>query len=141
MAKRGRGKPTSYRKRFCDQLISEMSNGLSYTGCAGIFGVTFQTLYDWEKRYPEWKEAKEIGIAKSQVFWEKIGMQYIVSNPRGPCLNSSVWIFNMKNRFGWRDRTEISASEGDGQGSSLIIDLGPVLGHSGASGSEPEGGS
>jgi hypothetical protein len=101
-----------------------MAEGYSYTACAGLFGVWFQTLYDWEKRYPEWVKAKAIGTAKAQLFWEKLCLDNMLTEFRGPTFNTTAWIFNMKNRFQWRDRVEVEEkNDGQTQVQRLIINL------------------
>jgi len=41
-----------------------------------------------------------------QVWWEKVGREMAAGLREG---NATVWIFNMKNRFDWRDKTEVSS--------------------------------
>ena len=93
-------------------LIDHMGNGFSYESFAGSIGVSKQTIYDWEKSNSEFLDAKEVGIEKSRIFWEKLGIDHIVNESESSkelgssskSLNASVWIFNMKNRFQWRDK-------------------------------------
>ena len=40
--------------------------------------------------------------ALCQVWWERTGRKMTM----GADGNATVWIFNMKNRFGWKDKTE-----------------------------------
>lgn len=106
------GRPSLYNSKYCEALIQHMSQGLSYESFAGTISVSKQTLYDWEKANPEFVDAKEVGLEKSRIFWESLGIQNIIntseSSPNvgssSKSLNASVWIFNMKNRFGWRDK-------------------------------------
>lgn len=109
-------RPTIYSKAFCEKLINHMAKGLSFESFAGAISVSRRVLYDWEIKYPEFLHAKEIGTEKSRIFWEKAGIQGAfaqkVKDPntdRGYRIQKtpiipSVWIFNMKNRFQWRDR-------------------------------------
>jgi transcriptional regulator with XRE-family HTH domain len=94
---------------ICLKLVEHMSEGLSYESFAGAIGVHRSTLYRWEKAHPEFLEAKEIATAKSLLWWEKVGQQGLWNENFGQgqgskTLNATIWIFNMKNRFGWRDR-------------------------------------
>lgn len=103
------GRPTKYKKENCELLIKHMEKGFSYESFAGLIGVSKQTIYDWEKQYPEFLDAKEVGVEKSRIFWENLGIQNIINESFGQnmgskSLNSTVWIFNMKNRFQWRDK-------------------------------------
>lgn len=44
------------------------------------------------------------------VWWERRGRDMAT----GKDGNATVWIFNMKNRFGWRDKQEVDHRSGDG---------------------------
>jgi hypothetical protein len=58
--------------------------------------------------HPEFLEARKKGESACRRWWEtqgKIGMHMKV-------FNSTVWIFNMKNRFKWADRSELSGPDG-----------------------------
>ena len=80
-----------------------MEEGFSYASFAGAIGVVKDTLYQWERKHPEFMEAKQVGFSKCRLVWEKMALDTMYES-KG--LNSTVWIFNMKNRFGWRDRIE-----------------------------------
>ena len=125
------GRPTSYEERFCEMLIDHMAQGFSYESFAGLVGVSKQTIYDWEKANPEFLDSKKIGVEKSRLFWETQGIEGIYntetfeqdengSRSVKKALNSSVWIFNMKNRFKdeWRDKQETELS---GNVSTVIL--------------------
>lgn len=105
------GRPSDYDPIYCQMLIKHMEDGLSFECFAGVIGVCEQTLYNWLKDFPEFLESKNKGKPKSRLFWEKLGRDGAVnetikdgdSMTKTQSLNSSVWIFNMKNRFGWRN--------------------------------------
>lgn len=119
------GRPTLYDAKYCQMLIDHMATGLSYEAFAGLIGVSKQTLYDWEKVNPDFLDAKGIGLERGRIFWETLGVKHIVniSSSEGGkggssttvALNSTVWVFNMKNRFGWRDKQDIEHSNPDGK--------------------------
>lgn len=93
------GRPTLYKPEYCEKLIEHMAEGLSYEAFAGAVRVSVDTLYQWEKDQPDFSEAKKIGVGVSRIFWEKMG----IAGVHAEVFNASVWIFNMKNRFRWRD--------------------------------------
>lgn len=105
-------RPTEYKPEYCELLIEHMSKGLSFEAFAGAVGVAKQTLYNWEKQFPEFLDAKAIGSGQSQIFWENLGINHVITRSESfgqgvsesKSLNASVWIFNMKNRFQWRDK-------------------------------------
>lgn len=138
------GRKSDYKPEYCKQLIAHMAEGLSYESFAGIIGTTRSTLYNWEKlknedgsvRYPEWLEAKEEGYARCQAFWEKAGRNMMLglkSEQTDPVTgekheidytkgNATVWIFNMKNRFNWRDKVD-HTSDNKPMRESVVIQL------------------
>jgi len=96
------GPPTKYKPEYCQALLDHMGEGLSYGSFAGVLKVHRDTLYEWEKKHSEWKHAKEVGESMSLLQWERTGIKGV----RGLIQGFSVagWIYNMKNRFGWRDK-------------------------------------
>jgi hypothetical protein len=102
------GRPTKFNSKFCEQLIDHMTKGLSFESFAGVIGVSRRTLFYWEKENSDFSDAKEIGFSQSLLFWEKVGVEYVIEEPQGRKINTGLWAMNMKNRFpeSWRDRKE-----------------------------------
>jgi len=100
------GRPTLYDPKFCQMLIDHMAGGLSFESFAGVIGTCRDTLYNWAKEYSEFFDAKKQGFAKNRLYWEKAGNAGMYMGGKENPFNATVWIFNMKNRFGWADRTE-----------------------------------
>lgn len=101
------GRPTDYQPEFCQQLIEHMTKGYSFESFAGIVSVARRTLYLWADAHEEFMHAKDIGQGKCQVTWESIGIEGIWNEEGQRTLNIGIWVFNMKNRFGWTDKREI----------------------------------
>lgn len=119
------GRPTKYKAEYCQMLIDHMETGLSFESFAAEIDVCEDTIYTWAKEIPEFSEAKKKAFSKNRSFWEKLSVKYIVNQSEfhedkanktktstSTSLNSSVYIFNMKNRFPkeWRDRQEIEST-------------------------------
>lgn len=104
------GTPITYHPDYCHMLIEHMAGGYSYESFAGVLSISLDTLYYWERVEPQFYEAKRSGIQKARLFWEKVSLENLISTKEGS-LNSSVWIFSMKNRFGWKDKLEIAGDE------------------------------
>lgn len=110
--KRNPGKPTKYKPEYCEKLLEHMSEGLSIEAFAGLIRVHKDSIYEWVRVHPEFKEAKDIGESLSLLYWEKLGRDNIINvterdssgNTTSRNMNATTWIFNMKNRFRWRDK-------------------------------------
>ena len=87
---------SKYSPEYTDILIEGMSEGLGVRAIAGKIGVSYKTLYNWIEKYPEMKEAFEIGQGKSRLFWESSGINIMLGNIRG---NPIIWINSMANKF------------------------------------------
>lgn len=101
------GRPTKYKEEYCGMLVKHMATGLSFECFGAIADVIEQTLYNWEKEYPEFLESKKMGLVKCKLFWEQAGIDGMYT---GKDFNGGVWIFNMKNRFNWKDKREESVA-------------------------------
>lgn len=92
---------TTYDPKYCEMLLEDAEQGLSFEAFAGRIRVTRPTLYNWAKKHEDFAFAKDIAAEISRRFWETKG---IVGMHMGKEFNATTWIFNMKNRFGWKDR-------------------------------------
>ena len=91
-------------------VITHMAKGLSFESFSGKIGVNQDTLHEWCKWHKDFSEAKILAFERNRYFWENVGIEGLwVTNEKK--LNSAVWIFNMKNRFFWRDRIEEISGE------------------------------
>ena len=97
-------RPSKYKPKYCEDLIAHMKQGLSFESFAAVIKVNQDTLHEWARRHKEFSEAKKIAFEENRLVWEKMGIAGMMG--RTPGFNATVWIFNMKNRFKWVDRTE-----------------------------------
>lgn len=102
-----RGRPTKYDPKYCQQIIDYMSDGSSLTAFAADINVVKSTVYEWIKNVPEFKEASDIARQKCQAWWEKQGQVGLFMGKEDGSFSQSTWIFNMKARFGYRDKVEV----------------------------------
>ena len=119
------GRPTKYKPEYCQQLIDFMSDGFSLEAFAGKVSVTKDTVYQWRDKYPEFSDSIKVGFAKCRVFWEDMGKKGLFTDKEEK-FNATVWIFNMKNRFGWRDQQSVELS-GPGGGPVQTMSIKPEL--------------
>lgn len=106
------GQPTLYREEYCDQLLEHMRLGKSFESFAATIGCARVTLYNWLKDHPTFLYAKQRGHELALSVWEDIGQKHILNITQhgvgSKSLNSTAWIFIMKNRFGYKDKIEHS---------------------------------
>lgn len=123
-----------YRAGFCGELTKHLGQGNTFKSFAGVVNVTKKTLYNWEKKYKDFAEAKEIGEGRREVELVKIGKLLATGQLKRlvreePILNESgkpvydrdgkllmrreyahtqgnaaAWIFLMKNMCKWSDQ-------------------------------------
>ncbi len=100
------GRPTKYEPKYCQMAIDYMSQGKSLVGFAASINVVTSTIYEWEKNYPEFSEAIKVARQKCQEWWENAGQTGLFMGKEEGSFSQSAWIFNMKARFGYRDKVE-----------------------------------
>lgn len=93
-------RPTKYREEYNDLLIQHMEKGFCFSTFACSIRVSRKTLYNWEKRFPDFREAFEIGEAKALAYYEQIGIKGMLGKIKH--FNVRLYRLTMMNRFGWR---------------------------------------
>lgn len=107
------GRPTKYRKEFCEMLVKHMAQGYSYESFSAVIKTDRSQLYRWEKSHKEFCDAKKRAREQCLIFWEKAGMAGTFGKIAG--FSTGAWIFNMKNRFNWVDRQETEITGGQNE--------------------------
>lgn len=92
-----------FKDEYVDLLINHMSEGYSFASFGGVVNAGNRTLYEWCDRYPEFKEARDIGQKKSQHWIEK-RLNAKLSGLDNPDIDSrkidtTALIFALKTRF------------------------------------------
>jgi len=103
------GRPSKYKPEYCNTVVELMSEGASKTEVAAYIGVVKSTIYEWEKNHDEFSNAIKKGEELSEAWWERHGRMQL-ENPK---FNHVLWYMNMKNRFGWRDKQELTGVDGE----------------------------
>jgi hypothetical protein len=117
--KKKMGRPTTYKKAYCEMLVEHMRQGLNFeTFAAKLNYQSVSNLYKWIDKHPEFREAKKVGEALAHLWWLELGRSAAVG--KIPNFNSTVWIFTMKNMFRWRDKPPEEISD---KIQPLVIDL------------------
>lgn len=96
------GRPSKYQKKYCDLVIEIMREGKSLVAVAAEIGVSRKILNDWQVRYPDFREACDVGKALSQAWWEKLATMVAVGahhNTRYAKANYGMIQFLISRRF------------------------------------------
>lgn len=93
-----------------DIALDFLSQGYSIEALAGELDIHKDTIYQWiNPDSPTFKEsfsdAIKRGYNRGRRFWESLGIE--MSKGELTKGNFVTWIFNMKNRYGWADKTEV----------------------------------
>lgn len=96
------GRPTLYKPEYCEMLLEHMEQGFSLESFAGKVRVSRDTLYEWIKVHKEFSDTVSVAKSLSQYKWEELGREMMMG--RAPGSVPSLYMFNMKNRFGWADQ-------------------------------------
>ena len=91
------GRHTTFKEKYCEDLIKHMEQGLSFQSFAGVCQVSIQTLYNWSDKHPCFVDAKKIGMSLSMLVWEKIGLKGAVGQIAN--FNATTYIYETSNRF------------------------------------------
>lgn len=123
--KREKGRPSKYKPEMCEAVISLMSEGASKCEVCAELGICFDTIAEWCKPEGEYfkedfSEAVKKGLQLSQAWWEKQGRTSLKDKD----FSYTGWYMNMKNRFGWADKTSTDhTSKGKRIGVTIIDNI------------------
>lgn len=71
-----------------------------------LLGISSTGWYTLLEDSVEFSETVAKASSLCQVWWEKNGQRLAIEGGG----NATIWIFNMKNRFGWSDKQQIDQS-------------------------------
>ncbi|MNY26405.1 hypothetical protein D3C86_1602520 [compost metagenome] len=109
MAKVGRPKDRPNKKLqpgWQQVMLDLAAEGASELEVRTTIGISADLWYRWVEEEPEFSATVKDCKALCEMWWERQGRK-LSTGAKG---NAVVWIFNMKNRFGWRDKQEVEHS-------------------------------
>lgn len=109
--------PLLYREEYCDLVEEKMGEGFSLAACAGIIGVSRETLTKWTQNHPAFREAVDRGKSRRLLHWERAALSVAAYGGQGS--RSTMIAFGLKNMGGdeWAD---VQKNEHSGPGGGPI---------------------
>lgn len=108
------GRPTLYRREYCQRIVELMAEGRSLEGCAALVGVHPDSLYEWQHRHPEFSDAVRAGRAAALAWWECRAIEMASGAPG----NARIVILALMNRSrsasGWHNTQRIEHTGPEG---------------------------
>jgi hypothetical protein len=93
------GRPSAFKKKYVKEALAVMKEGGSLAAVAARLNVCRATLYNWQKKHPEFDQAIQLGGDLALAFWEDVLSQQVLGNTRGSVTGA---LFILKNRW-WND--------------------------------------
>lgn len=112
------GRPSDYKQEYCDKIVQCFKEGWSIEEICLELDICKQTFYNWCESNQEFLDSKKKGESFSQGWWMKKGR----INLENKDFSSTLWYMNMKNRFGWKDRSDTTS--GDEPIQPVVVNLG-----------------
>ena len=113
--------PTKYKPEYCKVVIEKMSDGCSIIEVAAACGVCTDSIYEYEKKFPEMADALKKGRELCEAWWQRQGRE----NLKNKDFSAVLWYMNMKNRFGWRDSRDEAKPDSGLEGAKISIKILP----------------
>jgi len=98
-------RPTKYTDDLPDKIIEFMRTGMSIEEVCYELKICKQTFYNWCDIYPEFLDAKKKGVDFACGWWMKQAREAL----RDKEFSATLFYMNMKNRFGWTDKSDITS--------------------------------
>lgn len=112
IGKRAGGRPTKYRREYCQTVIDLGKQGKSLVAMACALNVSVEVLEDWSAAHVEFLQAMGEARRLSEVWWEDRGTEGMLAGPGS--FNAAIWSRSMAARFPetWREkRIRVDISE------------------------------
>lgn len=101
-SKKKPGRPTKYKKEYCEDTIKFLAKGKSVTQLSAHLDVSKSTIYKWAEDHEEYSDALTRGGELSQAHWESELCDMMYNKE----VNSPLVKLYFANRFGWSDKVE-----------------------------------
>jgi hypothetical protein len=86
-----------------------MTEGASLEEIKAYLNISNNLHTRWMTEEPEYRETIKRGEELSKAWWHKKGRV----NLENKDFSATLWYMNMKNRFGWKDRQDVTTNDKD----------------------------
>ncbi len=97
-----------YNVHWKEEMLAEYSAGASDEEVAAALKMTTKRFKQYYTEDPVFKETVDMGRDWAKAFWLKKGRTSLEDKK----FNSTLWYNNMKNRYGWAEKSEVKEEKG-----------------------------
>lgn len=104
---------TLYSSDMPDKMIEAFEAGALPAEIPGKLGCRKEDVIKWlrDLRKPEFKDAFKIGMAKSEAYWTRLGLEALTGG-LGKGFKEKLYIYILESQFGWkRDGIDVDKVE------------------------------
>lgn len=87
-------------------LVKEYGDGASDIEVCDALKISKKEFDRSYSQVPIFKELVDIGRLSMEAWWIRFGRKSLTDKN----INTTLWMFNMKNRFGWAEKSETTTS-------------------------------
>lgn len=115
------GRAPKYKKDFhIEDFIKLSQQGKTFAQIASRWQIDRTTLYRWEKKYPEFRNAVKSGRDLCEAWYIDLGQSAMLGiapkiNGQSCKVNLGWYVWLTKNMFKWNDRASLEHSGPDGR--------------------------
>ena len=89
------------------KILNEYREGASDVEVAAMLGIPKKKFDQMYEEIDDFARVIDMGRTLSQAWWVKAGRKYILDRN----FQTTMWSFNMKNRYGWADKVDMGERE------------------------------
>jgi hypothetical protein len=104
MKKNSNGRPTKYKKEYCQLVEAWMGKGMSLKSFGAEVGCSEDTVREWQDKHTDFSASIKKGQALLIKYYENFGRAIMNGSVKGA--NVTAWIFLTKNLIKWSDKIE-----------------------------------
>ena len=110
---RERGRPKKFTPAKIKQITAKLpemfSEGQSVAEVCAELKMSKHTFYRLVENDVNFSNAYDEGLSLSEAWWTRLGRQGAAC---AVDIQPATWTFNMKNRFKWKDKQEVTGEDG-----------------------------